>query len=70
MVINTHKGLYQYTHMPYGISSAPAVFQRVMDTTLQGLSNVLCCLDDILVTGATDQEHIHNLEAVLKVVVY
>ena len=66
MVINTHKGLYQYTRMPFGISSAPAIFQHVMDTILQGLSNVLCYLDDILITGATDQEHIHNLEEVLK----
>ena len=66
MVINTHKGLYQYTRMPFGISSAPAIFQRVMDTILQGLSNVLCYLDDILITGATDQEHVRNLEEVLK----
>ena len=66
MVINTHKGLYQYTRMPFGISSAPAIFQRVMDTILLGLSNVLCYLDDILITGATDQEHICNLEEVLK----
>ena len=60
MVINTHKGLYQYTRMPFGISSAPAIFQHVMDTILQGLSNVLCYLDDILITGATDQEHVRN----------
>ena len=56
MVINAHKGLYQYTRMPFGISSAPAIFQCVVDTILQGLSNVLCYLDDILITGATDQE--------------
>ena len=61
MVIN--KGLYQYTCMP---SSAPAIFQCVMDTILQGLSNVLCYLDDILITGATEQENICNLEEVLK----
>jgi len=66
MVINAHKGLYQYSRMPFGISSAPAIFQRAMDNILQGLSNVLCYLDDILITGATDQEHIRNLEEVLK----
>ena len=66
MVINTHKGLYQYSRMPFGISSAPAIFQRAIDNILQGLSNVLCYLDDILIIGATDQEHIHNVEEVLK----
>ena len=66
MVINTHKGLYQYTRMPFGISSAPAIFQRAMDSILQDLPKVLCYLDDILITGATDQEHICNLEEVLK----
>ena len=65
-VINTHKGLYKYTRMPFGISSAPAIFQCVMDTILQGLSNVLCYLDDILITRATDQEHICYLEEMLK----
>ena len=66
MVINTHKGLYQYTRMPFGISSAPAIFQHVMDTILQGLPNVLYYLDDILITGATDQEHVRNLDEVFR----
>ena len=28
VVVNTHKGLYQYNRLPYGISSAPGIFQR------------------------------------------
>jgi len=52
--------------MPFGISSAPAIFQRVMDSILQGIPKVLCYLDDILVTGATDAEHLNNLERVLQ----
>jgi len=68
MVIKTHTKayLYQYKCMPFGISSAPAIFQRIMGNILQGLPTVLCYLDDILITGATDQEHVHNLEEVLK----
>ena len=31
MVINTHKGLYQYKRLPFGVSSAPAILQQVMD---------------------------------------
>ena len=35
-VINTHKGLFKYKHLPFGISTAPSIFQRVVDTVLQG----------------------------------
>ena len=63
--INTHKGLYQYTRLPFGIASAPALFQKTMDSILQGLPHVICYLDDILVTGADDAEHMRNLEEVL-----
>ena len=66
VVINTHKGLYRYTRLPFGIAPAPALFQRTMDTILQGIPNVLCYLDDILITGSTQKEHLQNLEEVLK----
>ena len=32
VVVNTHKGLFKYKHLPFGVSSAPGIFQRVMDT--------------------------------------
>ena len=37
-----------------------------MDTVLQGLPKVICYLDDILVSGATKEEHLQNLESVLQ----
>ena len=66
MTINTHQGLYRYTHLPFGVLPAPAIFQRIMDTTLQGVPHTVWYLDDILVTGSTQQEHFQNLEEVLK----
>ena len=66
VTINTHCGLYEYTRLPFGISSAPATFQKVMDTILQGILHVIWYIDDILVTGANDQTHLHNLAEVLQ----
>ena len=56
VTINTIKGLYQYTRLPFGIVSATAVFQWTMDSILQGA---------IIVTGKTTEQHLQNLEEVL-----
>ena len=37
-----------------------------MDTILQGNPHVLCYIDDILITGANEEEHLCKLEEVLK----
>ena len=65
MTINTHKGLYQYNRLPFGIASAPAIFQQTMEKILQGLPGVTVYIDDILVTGRNDEEHLETLEKVL-----
>ena len=59
ITINTHLGLFQYTGVPFGLVSA-------LDTLLQGIPNTLCYLDDILITGKTDAEHLYNLEEAQK----
>ena len=41
-----------------------AIFHKVMDTILQGAPRALCFIDDILITGSSDEEHIKNLEEV------
>ncbi len=64
--INTHKGLFKYKRLPFGVSSAPAIFQKIMDQVVQGLTGVACYLDDIIVTGRTEEEHLKNLRAVLE----
>ena len=37
-----------------------------MDTILQCIPQVICYIDDILVTGKDDAEHLKNLAAVLQ----
>lgn len=66
MTVNTQKGLYQYQRLPYGVASAPAIWQRAMDQVLQGIPNVQCYLDDIIVTGRTMEEHLETLDRVLE----
>ena len=39
--INTHKGLYQYNRLPFGVSSAPGIFQHTMENLLQGIPQVV-----------------------------
>ena len=64
--INTHKGLFQYNRLPFGIASAPSIFQRAMDSLVQGLSHVSAYLDDILVSGVDEEDHLNNLDKVLQ----
>jgi len=65
VTVNTHLGLFRYCLLPFGVGAAPAIFQHAMDTLLQGIPNVICYIDDLLVTGHTDEEHLQNLEKVL-----
>lgn len=66
MVINTHKGLFRYTRLPYSISSAPGIFQKAMEQLLQGIPHVTVYIDDILITAETKAEHLQILEEVFK----
>ena len=61
--INTHKGLYSFSRLPYGIASSPAIFQCLMEQVLPKLPGVVCYIDDILITGKDDDEHFSRLEA-------
>ena len=66
VVINTHKGLYSFSRLPYGIASAPAIFQQIIEQVLPKLLNVVCYMDNMLVTGSTHEEHLQNLTAVFE----
>ena len=66
VTINTHLGLFRYRRLPFGIVSAPAIFQCTMETIVQVFKHVQCYIDDILITGSNEEEHLHNLEEVLK----
>ena len=66
VTINTHKGLYTYNRLPFGVVSAPAIYQRLMESILQGMSHVCVYIYDILITGTSEEEHLQNVQEVLE----
>ena len=65
LVINTHKGLFKYKRLPYGIASTTALWQRAIEQVLQNIPSTQVIIDDIKVTGRNDTEHLHNLKLVM-----
>ncbi|XP_018371852.1 PREDICTED: uncharacterized protein K02A2.6-like [Trachymyrmex cornetzi] len=66
LTLNTHKGLFRCTRLMFGVASAPAIWQRVMENLLQDIPGVSVFLDDIRVTGPDDETHLHRVELVLQ----
>ena len=64
----TRIGLYEFNVMPFGLSRAPAIFERLMGVFLAGLHWKICLiyLDDIIVIGKTFENMINNLDCVFK----
>ena len=50
-------GRYFMKRLPFGISSAPEIFQRTMTELLRGIDGVICYFDDILCHTYTMEEH-------------
>ena len=68
LTVNTHQGLYRPTRLQYGVHSATGIFQREMDKRLRHIPHTKVRVDDILVSGRDDNEHLKNLEEVLSVI--
>ncbi|KAK3102810.1 hypothetical protein FSP39_014067 [Pinctada imbricata] len=62
----TRKGLFQFCQMPFGLCSAPATFQRLMETVLAGKQWKICLvyLDDVIVYGKSFSQMLENLRTV------
>ncbi|XP_068200632.1 uncharacterized protein [Palaemon carinicauda] len=56
-------GLFQYERLPFGLTNAPAIFQRLVNSVIQDLDGTYVYIDDIVVTSDTLDEHIHRLTA-------
>ena len=63
--INTHRGLFQFSRLPFGVKTAPAIFQQIVDTMLTGVEGTAAYLDDIIIVGQSNQELIERISRVL-----
>ena len=66
----THRGLFQFRRMPFGLRNGPAIFQRVMQNILAPYLWLFCLvyIDDIVVYSKSYEEHINHLDKVLEAV--
>ncbi|XP_046546911.1 uncharacterized protein K02A2.6-like [Haliotis rubra] len=64
--INTHRGLFRFNRLPFGISSSPGIFQRCIDNLLQNIPMTGGYQDDIIISGQDDTKHMENLTTVLE----
>ncbi|GBM38864.1 Retrovirus-related Pol polyprotein from transposon 297 [Araneus ventricosus] len=62
------QGLWQFKVMPFGLCNAPAIFERLMEKVLRGLTTETCSvyLDDIIIVGRTFEEHLNNIRKVFQ----
>ena len=62
----TRKGSFKFKVLAFGLSNAPAVFQRLMDLVLVGLTWEICLvfLDDIIVMSTSFEQHLERLSKV------
>ena len=63
--ISTHKRIYKYNCLPFSATTAPALFQQIMESLLQDVPCICVYLDDILVMGKSQADHLKNLSDVL-----
>lgn len=54
---NTPIGRFRWLRLPFGIKSAPEIFQRAMDQMLEGISGATAIMDDILIAGRDVEHH-------------
>lgn len=63
---STPFGCYKFKRLPFGLSVAPEVFQRYVSNYFNDLPGTTAYIDDLLVSGKTQQEHDTNLKKVLE----
>lgn len=66
----THRGLYQFRRMPFGLRNGPSIFQRIMQNVLAPYLWIfsLVYIDDIVIYSKTFDDHVKHLQLVLRAI--
>ncbi|XP_047123845.1 uncharacterized protein K02A2.6 [Hydra vulgaris] len=67
LTVNTHRGLFEPIRLQFGVHSASGIFQREIEKLIGNLPFTKVRVDDILVSGRSDEEHLKNVETVLHI---
>ena len=61
-------GFYEYNRLPFGLSNAPATYQRLMEECLDGLNHHICLvyLDDVIIFSDSYETHMERLGQVFQ----
>ena len=54
---NSIFGRYSYTRLPFGIASAPEVFQKRANEIFGDMPDVFVIFDDLLIAAESDEQH-------------
>ena len=57
-------GKYQFNRVPFGLTQAPAYFQKPIDDVLKGCNFTMGYLDDIIIYSRSEKEHLEHLEEI------
>ena len=58
--------VWRYKRCPFGLKSLPQCFQKMMECVLEGLEGVQVYLDDVIVSGRSQEEHDQRLRRVIE----
>ena len=61
----THRGLYRYTRLMFGVTSGPEKYQQIIRDVLRGCEGGVNIADDLIIHGQGAEQHDKRLFAVL-----
>ena len=61
----THRGLYRYTRLMFGVTSAPEKYQQIIRDVLRGCEDVANIADELILRGRGEEQRDKRLLAVI-----